>query len=440
MSKSVKAIVSFLGIACSGNFYTPIDVDMPKVRVEKILLTLQPKAIITDKEHFQKAKDIFGEDIKILLYEDLIATLKNESLLESISLKMIADNVLYVLFTSGSTGNPKGVVISHRSVIDYVDWVSETFKITNENIFGNQAPLYFDNSVLDIYVTLKTGATTYLIPKKTFAFPIKVLEFIKDKKINTIFWVPSVLISIANFEVLDEVNIDCLKMILFAGEVMPNKQLNIWRRRLPNTLFANLYGPTEITVDCTYYIVDRTFNDDEPLPIGYPCRNTNILVLNENDELVKSQEIGELCVRGTSLAYGYYNDFDKTEEVFVQNPLNKNYREKIYRTGDLVHYNEFGELMYDGRKDFQIKHMGYRIELGEIETAVYNFVDHCACLYIDNKIILCYVGSINQRDLHSELNKVLPSYMLPNKYYQFESLPLNANGKVDRIKLKENVK
>ena len=254
-------------------------------------------------------------------------------------------DILYVLFTSGSTGIPKGVIISHRSVIDYTEWAAETFHFDSHTIFGNQAPFYFDNSVLDIYSTIRNGAALYIIPQMLFSFPIRLLEYIRDHNINTIFWVPTVLSRVADIGVLEHCEIGCLENILFAGEVMPAKQLNIWMRRLPDALYANLYGPTEITVDCTYFIVNRKIEDNEPVPIGYPCRNSDILVLNKENQLVKGEEKGELCVRGTSLSLGYYNNPEKTKRVFVQNPLHHLYEDRIYRTGDIVHYNERGEVV-----------------------------------------------------------------------------------------------
>lgn len=233
-----------------------------------------------------------------------------------------------------------------------------------------------------------------------------------------------------------------LKRVLFCGEVMPNKQLNIGRNYLPNVLYANLYGPTEITDACTYYIVDREFSDNEILPIGIPMKNTDILVLDEQNHLVTEPNvIGELCVRGTGISVGYYNNPEKTREAFVQNPLNTTYDEKIYRTGNLVQYNEKHELVYLSRKDFQIKHMGQRIELGEIETAVSSLPDitMCCCLYDDrhNRIVLFLDKELSKNDINTNLRKMIPEYMLPGKVIYMETFPLNANGKIDRIKLKE---
>jgi non-ribosomal peptide synthetase component F len=269
-----------------------------------------------------------------------------------------------------------------------------------------------------------------------------LLEYIRDNRINTIFWVPSALIVVSKLKAFRNVDLTgILKRVLFCGEVMPNKQLNIWRKYLPDLTYANLYGPTEITDACTYYIVDREFADDEPLPIGIPMKNTDILVLNDEDKPVSGDEVGELCVRGTSLAMGYYNNPEKTQAAFVQNPLNTAVPETIYRTGDLVKYNEYGEIIYLSRKDFQIKHLGHRIELGEIETAVSSFeeVTLCCCLYDEKrqKIVLFVDIDIDRDTVRNRLLSMIPEYMIPGKVIYMDDMPINANGKIDRVKLKE---
>ena len=447
MDKSVQAIISFLGVAISGNYYSVIDDKMPQNRIEKILDTFQPAVILYDKKNEKKAKMLFesyGTDI--ISYDeiqDCVLTAENREEIINTERKIIDTDILYVLFTSGSTGIPKGVIITHKSVIDYTEWASETFNFDHYSRFGNQAPLYFDNSVLDIYSTIRGGGTLYLIPQMLYSFPIRLLEYIRDNEINTIFWVPTVLCRVADLGLLDKCNVGCLKNIIFAGEVMPARQLNVWISRLPDAVFANLYGPTEITVDCTYYIVNRPIRDDEPVPIGYACENTDVLILNNENKLVEVGEKGELCVRGSSLSLGYYNNPEKTQEAFVQNPLNSLYREIIYRTGDIVHYNERGEIIYDGRRDSQIKHTGHRIELGEIETAVFsnsNIKSNC-CLHepVKDQLVLFYVGEIGEEILRKYLINILPEYMVPNTYYKLDQMPLNMNGKIDRVKLKNQI-
>lgn len=448
LEKGVDVLVSFMGAAYSCNFYSPIDVDMPGSRVNKILEVLKPAVVITTAS-LKEAFSQYDYDGGFLLLEEVFSSggqqdAVREAQLEAVRRRGIDTDLLYVLFTSGSTGVPKGVTINHRAVIDYIDWVTETFEITEKDSFGNQAPFYFDNSILDIYSALKTGATTYIIPKTLFAQPVPLLEYLKEKRINTIFWVPSALVVVAKLKAFRNVELsDTLRRVLFCGEVMPNKQLNVWRKYLPDVQYANLYGPTEITDACTYYIVDREFSDEEPLPIGIPMPNTDILVLNEKDEQVAGEEAGELCVRGTSLSMGYYKNPEKTREAFVQNPLNTAVPELIYRTGDIVRYNERGELIYLSRKDFQIKHMGHRIELGEIETAVSSLeeVSLCCCLYDEKrqKIVLFIEEELDKAYINEKISRLVPEYMLPNKLVRVEKMPINANGKIDRVKLKEYI-
>lgn len=443
MDKGARTVSAFLGIALSGNYYTVIDTKMPQNRVEKILETFEPAVILVDKRNRKKISETGRE---FVVYEDLLERDLSEAERKGVAEaenRIIDTDILYVLFTSGSTGIPKGVIITHRSVIDYTEWAGETFLFDHDTVIGNQAPFYFDNSVLDIYSTIRNGATLYVIPQMLYSFPIRLLEYIRDNQINTIFWVPTVLSRVADLELLDKCEIDCLEKVLFAGEVMPARQLNAWIRRLPNATFANLYGPTEITVDCTYYIVDRKIRDDESVPIGYACMNSDVMILNEKNELVETNEKGELCVRGSSLSLGYYNNPEKTAAAFVQNPLNNLYHELIYRTGDIVHYNERGEIIYDGRRDSQIKHTGHRIELGEIETAVFSNpkIRSSCCLHDGSKdqLILFYVGDIEEYNLRKYLNTLVPEYMLPNIYRKLDMMPLNMNGKIDRVKLREQL-
>jgi D-alanine--poly(phosphoribitol) ligase subunit 1 len=446
LPKNIFTVATFIGINKSGNFYVPLDVKSPAERLSRILETLDAKCIITNKE-LLGSLHAFGFSGGALVIEDILQLSISENdlaVLSNSSESMIDLDPIYSIFTSGSTGVPKGVLISHRGVIDYIEWAKRTYDVSSSEIIGNQAPFYFDNSTLDIYLMITTGATLVIIPEEKFTFPLKLIEFLNQKKINFIFWVPSVLTSISNFDVFSFVLPSFLTKILFAGEVMSNKHLNYWRKKLPNALYSNLYGPTEITVDCTYYIVDRDFNDDEALPIGKPCKNTQILIFSEDGKLVEKGHTGELCVRGTSLAFGYYNDLPKTHNSFIQNPLHNLYPDLVYRTGDLVYENEFGEIIFIGRKDSQIKHMGYRIELGEIEIAIQGIdkIANACVLYNESikEIVAFYIGEIEVLEIRKILLNALPKYMIPTKWLKLESFPLNSNGKVDRLLLKDKMK
>jgi non-ribosomal peptide synthetase component F len=285
------------------------------------------------------------------------------------------------------------------------------------------------------------GASLYIIPERHLAFPFRLMQYVTEHQINFLFWLPSALIYVANQNALETLDMSCLHKVLFCGEVMPNKQLNYWRRHVSHAIFANLYGPTEITDVCAYYVIDRPFTDDEPLPIGFPCENTDILLLDENNTLVTTPDVqGEICVRGSSLSPGYWNAPEKTSEVFCQNPLNPHYPESIYRTGDIAHYNDRGEIMFDGRKDFQIKHKGFRIELGEIENAAGSLDNiHTVSADYDNKnqkIVLFYSGHLEEKKLRAALSELLPKYMLPARYIHLDRFPYNDNGKIDRKALR----
>lgn len=440
MDKNVKCLECFWGIIYSGNFYTPIDISMPAERVNKITETLKPVAAIVETNDNMDA-ELAKVTNFVFSYEEMMGENILDDTIISVREKIVDTDILYVLFTSGSTGMPKGVTITHRAVIDFAEAVCRTFTITEKEKIGNQGPFYFDLSVFDIYVPILSGATMYIVPPQFFKFPIRLLEYVQKHEINTIFWVPSALVLVANLRALKAVDVSCLKKIMFCGEVMPNKQLNIWRKHLPNAMYANTYGPTETTCASTYYIVDREFGDEESLPIGRPFCNTDILLLGEDMMPVEKGMLGEICIRGTSVSYGYYGDPQRTSECFVQNPLNREYKEYIYKTGDLAQYNDKNELIYVTRKDFQIKHMGHRIELGEIETAITGLenITSCCCVYDEqkHKIVAYITDEIENDYIQTECKKLLPDYMIPNKIIYIEQLPLNANGKVDRLKLKK---
>ena len=443
LPKSKEMVTSFVGTNYSGNFYVPLDIKSPDTRIRNILATLNPGLIITDEEHKDQVENFGLPTVTVgCLCSRKEADL---SVVESARSRQIDTDPVYSIFTSGSTGIPKGVVISHRGVIDYIDWAVDTFHFTADAKIGNQAPFYFDNSIFDIYSCLLTGAKMVIIPETLFMFPVKLPEFVRDNDITTIFWVPTVMINVANSGVLSEIELPKLKNVVFCGEVMPNTQLNIWRKAQPQCTYANLYGPTEISDVCTYYIVDRPFKDSDSLPIGKACENMRIIILNEKNEIAKTNEQGEICVIGTGVSLGYWNNPEITQKAFIQNPVNPYYEERIYRTGDLAYVNDEGLIIYLGRMDNQVKVKGNRIELGEIENAamcVGGVKGACAVFDEKNQKIVLFIESCEAfrlRKLNLELKKYIPNYMLPGDLVVMEKFPHTANDKIDRVTLKKSL-
>ena len=442
MKKSCTTLKIIWGIIKAGGCYVIIDSSLPKERIANILRTLDATWIIG--ESCDEIK--IPEEIDIFSFESLLVSNTNcqeDAVNERIN--QICDiDPLYIMFTSGSTGLPKGIVANHRSVIDFIDCFTEIFEICEGDIIGNQAPWDFDVSVKDIFSAARVGATLQIIPKKYFSLPTQLVDFLGERKITTLIWAVSALCIISSRGVLEYKKPESIKKIIFSGEVMPVKQYNIWRKSYPDAMFVNVYGPTEITCNCTYFFVEDLYNETEVIPIGSAFPNEKVFLLDDNECPINYVEkersiIGEICISGTAVTMGYYNNFDATNLNFVQNPLNDRYPEIIYKTGDLGYYNENGQLCYSSRKDFQIKHMGHRIELGEIEKVVNGFseVNMCCCVYHENEIVMFYEGKFDSKIIISQIRKKLPVYMVPAKIVNLDVMPLNKNGKTDRAKLVE---
>lgn len=427
MEKRPVCIAVMLGAVYAGCFYTPLDTGMPLARMKVIAKVLQPKLILCEGELEDAARMLAGDATVCSLSQ--MEEQVNEALLNVRRREQIDTDLLYVLFTSGSTGVPKGVSIAHRSVIDFVQWACAALRLPQSVRFGSQAPFYFDNSVLDIYCAMAMTGSVFLISSSDFMFPKRLMNTLRTQHIDTIFWVPSALSALVNAQVLRQGSLPELRRVFFCGEVMPCRTLNLWQAVLPEADYVNMYGPTEITDVCAWYRVDRHFDDGDTLPVGFPCANTRILLLD-----------GEICVTGTCLARGYYNAPEKTAAAFVQNPLRPQIAETIYRTGDLGTYNDQGELLFLGRRDGQIKRNGYRIELGEIECAlnVVPGIDLGCCWYNTEREKICaaYTGTAEPKAVKAALKTALPRYMLPDVVSHRDELPRTPSGKIDRMALK----
>lgn len=446
MDKSCMAMALFMGIVKAGGFYILLDQTQPAERLDMIIDTLHARVCFVNDDTKEKVNALAFSG-KVLTASEFMKHTVTEA--EKAELKRrrssaIDIDPLYSIFTSGSTGTPKGVVVNHRSVIDFIECFTEIFGITSEDVIGNQAPFDFDVSVKDIYSTLKTGATMQIIPRQYFLLPTKLLDYLDDRKVTTLIWAVSALCIVTTLKGFEYRIPRFIDKVIFSGEVMPIKHLNQWRENYPKAMFVNVYGPTEITCNCMYYIVDRDYKLDETLPMGQAFPNERVFLLDEQDKLIESSahnKIGEICVSGTAVTLGYYNNKEKTEQAFVQNPLNKAYNEIIYRTGDLGYYNREGMMCFSSRKDFQIKHMGHRIELGEIEMAINaeNDVLRACCIYDEeqNKILGFYEGTATKKAITHGLVQKIPKYMIPSEFIRVEKMPITKNGKIDRKALME---
>jgi amino acid adenylation domain-containing protein len=446
LPKSIESVISNIAITYSCNMYMNVDVKSPQERLRNIFNLIQPEVVITNSIYLGLIKDIVDNNLILLVDSFDYSPKPNFDLLKEVFSKQIDTDPLCIINTSGSTGTPKGVVLNHRSFIEFTETSLQTFEFIEDEIIGSLSPLVFDIYSFELCLVMIKGSTLLIVPEELSAFPIKILELLVTRKVSFIFWVPTIMVNIANMNLLKKDMLPCLRLVWFAGEVFPTKQFNYWKRNLSHVIFANLYGPIEITLDCTYFIVDREIPDDEPLPIGIPYRNTDVLILNEDNQLINNNDEGELCVRGTSLAMGYYNNPEKTKEVFVQNPLNNAYPEIIYRTGDIVCKNKYGEIVFKGRKDSLIKHLGYRIELGEIEHVVVNTLkivkNACVVYQTSRKEITLFYESlheVSQSNFRKRISELLPKYMIPTVFIKLEEMPRNTNGKIDRLLLKNQI-
>ncbi len=443
LPRGTEPVLCYMGVLYSGHPYVPMNYSLPDNRLKSTFETLQPLCVITDEENKDRIASLCN--CRVAVVSELLSADENEALVD-IRIRRSCDcDAAYVMFTSGSTGTPKGVTISHRGVIDYVDSMLAEFCIDENTVIGMQSPLYFDISVFDMYVSFCRGCELVIIPDKIFMFPKMIPEYVNEKGINLIYWVPTVFDSVAKDGILDETPFKYVKTVIFAGEAMHNSTLNVLRRTHPHCTFANLYGPTETSVISMIYKVDRAFRDDEPLPIGVPCKNSRAFIVDEKgNEITADGQRGEIVLGGIGVGLGYWNNKEISDKAFVQSPLNDKFFERVYKTGDIGYYKD-GLMMFSGRADSQIKHRGNRIELSDIECAAAS-VDgiQAVCALYDNEkqeIVIFAQSEIpwNLRKFNLELKKLLPPYMMPSKLYLLEKMPHTPNGKTDRVTLKKKL-
>lgn len=432
--RGVMTPVLFFGVVYSGHCYAPLDASQPQLRLQQIINSLQPEWILADREFSELVQRIAGDAGIVFTDEVLLGEIEEEKL-AFLRRQSSSSDPLYIIYTSGSTGVPKGVITSHESLMYYIDAYIKVMGITADDVLGNQSPLDYIAAIRDIYIPIRTGASTVIIPKQYFSFPAKLFDILNEEKITSVGWSVSALSIPVTMGAFSYSTPAWLKKICFSGSVMPGRVLKVWQEHLPEAKFVNQYGPTEATASCTYYEVNHPVAEDENLPIGIPYDNYRILLLNDDNTPTRQGEIGQICVLGPILALGYYNAPKLTEKSFVQNPLNTSYRELIYKTGDLGSMDEQGILHFHGRMDRQIKYLGHRVELGEIELAAQavDKMDECCAVYDSKKeqIALFYVGECTNKEIAVELRKKLPGFMVPRQITALAKMPRLANGKTD---------
>jgi len=463
LKRSAQVVMAMLGILKADAIYVPVDAKAPVERLLKVVADCQPSALICDQQTLLPLAGVEPARLKSVRQLVIFGTTEGAppglphlywQEAERVSpappaYRNIDADAAYILYTSGSTGTPKGVTVSHLNVANYIDWAVECFGIgPGDRVLGT-APFHFDMSTFDIYTTLRAGATLCIAPDRTLVFPGKLLDLIEKEGVTIWKGVSSLLMYLSSTGSLKKGRIPTLDRVLFGGEVLPTKHLISWMQSYPDKRFFNVYGPTETTGVSAYYPVEKVPSSaGEAIPIGRACSNTEVFVLTEEDRPAGAGETGEICIRGSGLSLGYWNDEQKTAQCFVRNPLGRTQQDRIYRTGDLARVREDGVIEYLGRKDFQVKFMGYRIETFEIEQALLSLeaVQHAAVLLCDGaqsevpELVAFLEGpaQVDQEELLRELGHTLPSYMLPKQIITLERLPLTDRGKTDRAALKEH--
>lgn len=456
LEKSVRALVGICAVLYAGDFYSILDTRQPTARTKHCIETLDPVLVVAQDDLVETLQAALANTAyRVVALSDVVnlsclpsqtvcscqCTQPLSSELACVRAQMCDVDPMYVNFTSGSTGTPKGVVIAHSSVLDFIPVFTSTFGLASNDIFANQAPFDFDVSVKDIYSCWYLGATLVIIPREYFSIPTKLMDYLIAHRVTVLVWAVSALCFISIMNGFEYACPTTIRRVMFSGEVMPPKQLRKWQSYMADTcMFVNLYGPTEITCNCAYFIVDRPYENNEVIPMGHAFDNERIYLLDENNqEISEPHRQGEICVAGRAVGLGYFADSEKTAVAFVQNPLHTRWLERVYRTGDMAYFDDAHNLVYASRKDFQIKHLGHRIELGDIEAAATSVtgVEQAICLYDSKKhrLHLYYVGACEKDALVHTLHTLLPAFMIPNTTNNVPAMPLTKNGKVDRNKL-----
>jgi amino acid adenylation domain-containing protein len=458
LEKSLESIIGLYGVMKAGAAYVPLDPGAPVQRLAYIASNCGIKVLLTGVEKRASWGGLLdaGAPVRALValndteagaadppagFEYYGADEVDRQDGTPPQDRTISHDLAYILYTSGSTGDPKGVMLTHRNALTFVEWAAEEFALTPEDRLSSHAPLHFDLSVFDVFAAAWSGAAVVLVPGKASLFPVELARFIRQNELTVWYSVPSILSMLVLRGGLAAGDLPTLRTLLFAGEVFPTKYLRQLMEALPGVRFANLYGPTETNV-CTWYEVpDLPDLEAGTIPIGRPVADVEVFAITEEGRRAETGEVGELHVRGSTVMRGYWGDPERTARSLVPDPSREEPRDLVYRTGDLAFEDEAGDWHYLGRRDSQIKSRGYRIELGEIEVALYAFpgVTQCTVIAIPDELVtnrikafVVGVGAEDERALAVFCAERLPRYMIPELWEFRDDLPKTSTGKIDR--------
>lgn len=453
-NRSLETAIAIYGIMQSGAAYVPIDPNLPPERIQFLINDCDIQHLVTNKMQKSRLKKLMtgGLNIKTILgleadlpcktisWENIRQKPANEP-----DVNILEHDLAYILYTSGSTGTPKGIMHSHYSGLAYAKLTADLYGLNEQDIIGNHAPIFFDISTLGYFTAPFVGATTIISSEAHIKMPASLAQLIAKEKITVWYSVPLALIQMLQNGAIAQRDWSAIRWIFYAGEPFPVKHLRTVMELLPQARFSNIYGPTE-TNQCTYYNLPGIPKTDDPIPIGYIWGNTEMMIVDENDEEVQDGEVGELLIRSATKMLGYWKKPELTAISQLVKQTSSGIQKQFYKTGDLVKVNSEGLLLFLGRKDRQVKTRGFRVELDEVENALLAnpAVSEVAVFTIkeeaDVKSIYAIVTlkeevQLSEAELTIFAKQKLAWYAVPQKIIISQELPRTATGKINRKQL-----